>query len=82
VSDEGYDYSIILPNLALHRSPRWLLGKGRVAEAYQSLSQLRNTPLQAARDTYCECSSVLSHSMLMIFVARHLQATRDGRPAC
>ncbi|KAG8765475.1 hypothetical protein FRC15_006960 [Serendipita sp. 397] len=33
-------------------SPRWLLGKGRVADAYHSLARLRNTPLQAARDTY------------------------------
>lgn len=33
-------------------SPRWLLKKGRVAQAYKSLLKLRNTPLQAARDLY------------------------------
>jgi len=33
-------------------SPRWLLKKGKVDKAYQSLLRLRNTPLQAARDVY------------------------------
>ncbi|KAH9214579.1 putative polyol transporter 5 [Leptodontidium sp. 2 PMI_412] len=33
-------------------SPRWLLKKKRVAEAYKSLLRLRNSPLQAARDLY------------------------------
>jgi len=33
-------------------SPRWLLKKGRVEKAYKSLLRLRNSPLQAARDTY------------------------------
>lgn len=33
-------------------SPRWLLKKGRVTDAYRSLLRLRNTPLQAARDLY------------------------------
>lgn len=33
-------------------SPRWLLGKGRVHDAYKSLLRLRNSPLQAARDVY------------------------------
>ena len=33
-------------------SPRWLLKKGRVNQAYKSLLKLRNTPLQAARDLY------------------------------
>ncbi|CCA67930.1 related to myo-inositol transport protein ITR1 [Serendipita indica DSM 11827] len=33
-------------------SPRWLIGKGRVLEGYKSLARLRNSPLQAARDTY------------------------------
>jgi MFS family permease len=33
-------------------SPRWLLKKGRVHDAYQSLVRLRNSPLQAARDVY------------------------------
>ncbi|QIX01306.1 hypothetical protein AMS68_006823 [Peltaster fructicola] len=33
-------------------SPRWLLKKGRPANAYKSLVRLRNSPLQAARDVY------------------------------
>ncbi|KAK5118188.1 hypothetical protein LTR85_008168 [Meristemomyces frigidus] len=33
-------------------SPRWLMKKGRYAEAYQSLLRLRNSPIQAARDLY------------------------------
>jgi len=33
-------------------SPRWLLKKGRVHKAYESLLKLRNSPLQAARDVY------------------------------
>ena len=37
-------------------SPRWLMGKGRYDKAYESLLRLRHTPLQAARDLYCELS--------------------------
>lgn len=33
-------------------SARWLIKKGRHAEAYESLLRVRNTPLQAARDLY------------------------------
>ena len=33
-------------------SPRWLMKKGRYAQAYQSFVRLRNTPVQAARDLY------------------------------
>jgi hypothetical protein len=33
-------------------SPRWLLKKGRVADAYKSLAKLRNSKFQAARDVY------------------------------
>ncbi|KAL1389412.1 major facilitator superfamily domain-containing protein [Phyllosticta capitalensis] len=33
-------------------SPRWLMKKGRYAEAFKSLCRLRNTELQAARDLY------------------------------
>ncbi|KAK5134066.1 hypothetical protein LTR08_006956 [Meristemomyces frigidus] len=33
-------------------SPRWLMKKGRYAEAYKSLLRLRNKPIQAARDLY------------------------------
>lgn len=33
-------------------SARWLIKKGRHAQAYKSLLRVRNTPLQAARDLY------------------------------
>ncbi|EJD03083.1 proton myo-inositol cotransporter [Fomitiporia mediterranea MF3/22] len=33
-------------------SPRWLLGRGRYADAYRSLARLRKDPLLAARDLY------------------------------
>ena len=33
-------------------SSRWLIKKGRHAQAYRSLLRVRNTPLQAARDLY------------------------------
>ncbi|KAH8828536.1 hypothetical protein DL96DRAFT_1603621 [Flagelloscypha sp. PMI_526] len=33
-------------------SPRWLMKKGRYAEAYHSFTRLRNTELQAARDMF------------------------------
>ncbi|KAK5117303.1 hypothetical protein LTR62_005920 [Meristemomyces frigidus] len=33
-------------------SPRWLMKKGRYAQAYKSLLKLRNHPIQAARDLY------------------------------
>ena len=33
-------------------SPRWYIKKGRYADAFRSLTRLRNTPLQAARDLY------------------------------
>jgi MFS family permease len=35
-------------------SPRWLMSKGRYAEAYRSLERLRSDPLLASRDLYCE----------------------------
>lgn len=34
-------------------SPRWLMSKGRYADAYKSLLRLRRHPVQAARDLYC-----------------------------
>ncbi|KIM20111.1 hypothetical protein M408DRAFT_309162 [Serendipita vermifera MAFF 305830] len=37
---------------SLPESPRWLLGKRRILDAYKSFARLRNSPLQAARDTY------------------------------
>lgn len=33
-------------------SPRWLIGKGRHAEAFKSLQRIRHTDLQAARDLF------------------------------
>ncbi|KAJ6498251.1 hypothetical protein DFH09DRAFT_1446722 [Mycena vulgaris] len=33
-------------------SPRWLIGRGRYQEAYNELSRLRFSPVQAARDLY------------------------------
>ena len=33
-------------------SPRWLMEKGRYADAFKSMSTLRYTPVQAARDMY------------------------------
>ncbi|KAL1956679.1 hypothetical protein VTO42DRAFT_6929 [Malbranchea cinnamomea] len=33
-------------------SPRWLIKRGRYAEAFEALCRLRETPLQAARDLY------------------------------
>jgi len=33
-------------------SPRWLMKKRRLPQAYKSLLKLRNSPLQAARDLY------------------------------
>jgi len=38
--------------LFLPESPRWLLQKGKVRKAYESLLKLRNTPLEAARDLF------------------------------
>lgn len=35
-------------------SPRWLMSKGRYADAYRSLERLRRHPVQAARDLYCQ----------------------------
>ena len=34
-------------------SPRWLMSKGRFADAYHSLARLRSHPILAARDLYC-----------------------------
>jgi hypothetical protein len=35
-------------------SPRWLMSKGRYADAFDSLKRLRRHPVQAARDLYCQ----------------------------
>lgn len=36
-------------------SPRWLISKGRHADAFYALLRLRHSPIQAARDLYCVC---------------------------
>lgn len=46
-------------------SPRWLLKKGKVAQAYQSLLKLRNSPLQAARDLYYINAQLMYEKALM-----------------
>jgi sugar porter (SP) family MFS transporter len=46
-------------------SPRWLMKKGRYAEAYKSLLRLRNSPLQAARDLYyVHAQLVIEHQVI------------------
>jgi len=51
--------SVLLPLISMmtlsgivSESPRYLLKKGRLSEAFKALSELRETPLQAARDLY------------------------------
>jgi MFS family permease len=46
---DGRGLRLTAPTL---ESPRWLLKKGRHAQAYKSLLRLRFTSLQAARDLY------------------------------
>lgn len=36
----------------LPQQPRWLVGKGRYVDAFESLCRLRHTRLQAARDLF------------------------------
>jgi len=43
---------VCLGMFAVPESPRWLVGKGKFAEAYASLCKLRNTQVQACRDLY------------------------------
>lgn len=38
--------------LFLPESPRWLLQKKKTRKAFESLSRLRNTPIEAARDLF------------------------------
>lgn len=46
-------------------SPRWLMRKRRVAQAYKSLLRLRNTPLQAARDLYYIHAQLIYEDLLL-----------------
>lgn len=46
-------------------SPRWLMKKGRYAEAFRSFCRLRNSELQAARDLYyVHCQLVEEYKVL------------------
>jgi len=46
-------------------SPRWLMKKGYYNKAYKALCRLRNSPLQAARDTYYIHAQLLQEEMLI-----------------
>jgi len=43
---------VFLQVLWCPESPRWYLQKGKARKAYESLLQLRNTPIEAARDLF------------------------------
>lgn len=46
-------------------SPRWLMKKGRYAQAYKSLLRLRNHEIQAARDLYyVHAQLVIEHKVI------------------
>ena len=57
-------------------SPRWYMGKGRHAKAYQSMVRLRYSKVQAARDVFymhtlldAESSMTLGHSKMVELVS-------------
>jgi len=56
-------------------SPRWLMSKGRYADAFESLKRLRHHPVQAARDLYCQSLSPL----IAQSVTRHQTFTYSSR---
>ncbi len=57
-------------------SPRWLMKKGRISDAYKSLLRLRNSPLQAARDVYyISTLSLFSKSFLSMQPASRRMTT-------
>ena len=66
-------------------SPRWLMSKGRYADAYKSLERLRRHPVQAARDLYCPSFTLLIaaqplifHQISMFFSRRRASLVVDG----
>ena len=65
-------------------SPRWLMSKGRYADAYRSLERLRRHPVQAARDLYCPSFTLLVaqplifHQISMFFSRRRASLVVDG----
>jgi hypothetical protein len=68
-------------------SPRWLVSKGRYADAYKSLVRLRRHPVQAARDLYCQSLYPLIAQFLIIHKDIHvlLEAEKElshGRNRC
>lgn len=46
-------------------SPRWYIKKGRYLDAYKSLTRLRNTHLQAARDLYYIHAQIIEESTII-----------------
>ena len=46
-------------------SPRWYIKKGKYDKAFKSLSRLRNTPLQAARDLYYIHAQILEEAQII-----------------
>lgn len=48
----------------LPESPRWYLSKNRLQDAFKSMCRIRNTELQAARDTYAAWEGVLAEREL------------------
>lgn len=49
----------------LPESPRWLMGKKKYRQAYESLFRLRNSPLQAARDLYFIHAQIIQEKVLV-----------------
>lgn len=77
--------SIILPLMCLltitavcPESPRFLLKQGRYAAAYESLRQLRQTPLQAARDLIYINAQIQVESTLLPNISRHDLSCSDS----
>ena len=57
---------LILGIYFVPESARWLIKKGRHAEAHRSLCRVRNSPLQAARDLYTIHVQIEAEKMLFL----------------